>query len=197
MDNSATGKKNSSEKKDEEIVRLIQSGRTGLFDILMERYEKKIVRYARKFLADNEEIMDVIQDIFLKVYENIQSFDTKKKFSTWLYRIAHNELVNVLKKKKKNLVSLSLFDPDIFFPHNLRDCSLDKSINHQDMRRMIDTCLNCLEPKYREPIVLYYFEDLSYQEIADIIQIPIATVGIRIKRAKEKMKPIYQELKKI
>ncbi len=179
---------------DEEIVHLIQSGKVKFLDILIDRYEKKMMRYARKFLIDYENIKDIVQDIFLKVYENIQSFDIKRKFSSWLYRIAHNELVNALKKTKRNPLSLSLFDPDIFFPHNLRDNSLVQHINNQDMRNMIDKCLDNLEPKYREPLILYYFEELSYQEIADIIQIPTSTVGIRLKRAKEKMKSIYKKL---
>lgn len=181
-----------SEKKDEEIARLIQSGQLGFFDILIERYEVKIRRYARKFLSEQEDINDVLQDIFIKVYKNIQGFDPKRKFSSWLYRIAHNELINVLKKKKKN--PLPLFDLDVFFPHYSRNNNnVKQEINRQEMSKMIDKCLAQLSAKYREPMILYYFEDLSYQEIADILEIPISTVGIRLKRAKEIIRKIYQK----
>ena len=178
------------QQSDEEIVAQIQLGGVDLFGVLIERYEKKMMRYARKFLSDSEDIKDVIQEVFIKAYKNIKSFDTKRKFSTWLYRIAHNELINVFKKRK----TLPLFDSDVFLPHNLHDNNLVQQIDRQDMREMIDKCLDQLEPKYRETIVLYYFEELSYKEIADTMQIPISTVGIRIKRGKEKMKSIYEKL---
>jgi len=178
------------QQSDEEIAAQIQSGSVDLFGILIQRYERKMTRYARKFLSDHEDIKDVIQEVFLKTYKNIRSFDTKRKFSTWLYRIAHNELINVLKKRK----TLPLFDLDVFLPRNLHDNNLSQQIDRQDMHEMIDRCLDRLEPKYREAVILYYFEDLTYKEIADTMQIPISTVGIRIKRAKEKMKSIYKKI---
>jgi len=186
---------NTSQKKDEEIVSLIQSGKIEFFDILIERYEAKIKRYSRKFLSDHEDINDVLQNIFIKAYKNIQSFNTKRKFSSWFYRIAHNELVNALKKKSKN--PLPLFNLDTFLPQYFYDKNnLEQDLNQQQMREIVNKCLDKLEPKYKEPIILYYFENLSYQEIADILEIPISTVGIRIKRAKEKMKKFIKKFKK-
>jgi len=177
---------------DSEIVKFIQSGKIDLFGILIERYEMKIKRYARKFLSDQEEINDVVQDIFIKAYKNIQSFDLKRSFSSWFYRIAHNELINALKEKKRS--PLPLFDLDVFFPQYLRgNSNFNEEIDRQYLREMIDKCFDKLEFKYREPIVLYYFEELSYKEISDVMRIPISTVGIRIKRAKDLMKTICQK----
>jgi len=183
----------SSQQKDEEIVRQIQSGKIGLFAVLINRYEDKIKRYSRKFLSDHEDINDVLQDIFIKVYKNIRSFDTKRKFSSWLYRIAHNELINTLKKRKKK--TLSLFDLDILFPQSANDSSnsLNQQIDRKDMEKIIDKCIDQVELKYREPIILYYFGGLNYREIADVMQIPISTVGIRIKRGKEIMRSIFEK----
>lgn len=182
---------NYSQKSDEEIAHLVQLGEIELFGILIERYEEKMKRYARKFLADSEDINDALQEIFLKVYKNIKSFDKKKKFSTWLYRIAHNELVNILKKKKS---VLSFLDLDMFLPAPFDYKSFEQDIDRKEMEKILDKCLDRLEPKYKEPIILFYFENLSYQEIADILEIPVSTVGIRIKRAKEKIRKIYQKL---
>lgn len=182
-----------SQKKDEEIVRLIQSGKVDLFNVLIERYEDKIRRYSRKFISDQDEINDILQNIFIKSYKNIQSFDVKRKFSSWLYRISHNELINALKKRSKN--PLSFFDLDILFPQYLHDKDdFNQKINLQESRDMIDKCLDKLEIKYREPIFLYYFEGLNYKEIADVMHIPISTVGIRIKRAKGIMRSLCQKL---
>ena len=181
-----------SQGNDEEIARLVQIGKADSFNILIGRYEDKIRRYSRKFLSDNVDIDDVLQNIFLKAYENIQSFDTKRKFSSWLYRIAHNELVNTLKKKRRN--PLSFFDLDIIFPQYFYDNSLNQQIDRKDMQEIINKCLDKLGTKYREPIILYYFENLSYQEIAEIMQIPVSTVGIRIKRAKDAIKLICKKI---
>ncbi len=90
------------ELTDEEIVSMIRSGETDSFGILVERYEAKMKRYARKFLFGYEDTEDLIQQVFVKAYVNIRSFDTTRKFSSWLYRIAHNEFINAIRKKKKN-----------------------------------------------------------------------------------------------
>ena len=132
---------------DEEIANFIQSGKSDYFRILIERYEDKMKRYARKFLANREDIEDVIQEVFIKVYKNIQSFDIKRRFSSWIYRIAHNELVNALSKKKK---ILPIFDLDVFLPYSLSSKSLEKEIEEKDLKDIIDKCLSSLE-KYSRP----------------------------------------------
>src|SRR3954470_6961664 len=85
---------------DEQIALAVQSGRSEKFGELVERYEAKLLRYARKFLLDPEDAQDIVQDIFIKAYENLQSFDATRRFSPWIYRIAHNEFVNALKKRE-------------------------------------------------------------------------------------------------
>ena len=176
------------QKSDEKIVESVQSGEVELFGILVERYEEKIKRYSKRFLSNHQDIEDVVQEIFLKAYENIQSFDSKRKFSSWFYRIAHNELVNALKKKKH-----FSFDLDTFLPYLSGDNHLDEGIDFQRMKEVLDQCLEKLEPKYREPIIFFYFENFSYQEISDILQIPVSTVGVGIKRAKEKIKKLINK----
>jgi RNA polymerase sigma-70 factor (ECF subfamily) len=181
------------EKSDEKITSLIQAGNINLFEILVLRYEKKIMRYGRKFLSNYEDIEDTVQEIFLKTYKNIKSFDTKRKFSTWLYRIAHNEFVNVLKKRKKS--PLSFFNFDTFLPQQAIVNDIHQDLFNKEIRQKLDSILNKLDPRYREPIILYYFEEMNYKEISEIMRMPISTVGVRIKRAKEKIKSIYQKLK--
>ena len=177
-----------SEKADEEIARMVQSGNFELFGELVKRYEAKMKRYARKFLNITEDIEDVVQEIFIKVYQNIKSFNPEKKFSSWLYRIAHNEFINALKKHKRRKV-FSFFELDILLPYSVAEND-DTGIDKERIRQAIDKCLDKLEIKYREPIILYYLEELSYKEIADILHIPISTVGIRLKRGRKKLKKL-------
>jgi RNA polymerase sigma-70 factor (ECF subfamily) len=183
------------DENDEEIARRIQAGEEDLFSRLIDRYEAKISRYARKFLSDSDDINDVLQEIFIKVYININSFDVSRKFSPWIYRIAHNELVNALRKKKRNV--LPILNLDVFLPYNLSKTAVEKENDDRDIKRMAETCLDGIDLKYREPIILFYFDELSYKEISEILQIPVSTVGIRIKRGREKMKQIYIKNEKI
>ncbi len=177
-------------ESDEEIAKQVQLNEIELFGILINRYEKKIKRYGGKFLSREEDIEDIVQKIFIKAYRNIQSFDIKRKFSSWLYRIAHNEFVNELKKKKRE--PLNFFDPDIIFPHLP---AREENGIHDIDKEMINKDLSKLPSKYREPIILRYFQELEYKEISDILNIPTSTVGIRLKRGIKKLKEIYERNK--
>lgn len=180
-----------SQLTDEEVVRMVQLGKIESFGILVKRYQIKMLRYARKFLFNHQDIEDLVQEVFVKAYTNIQSFDASRKFSAWLYRIAHNEFINAIKKKGKE--PMPFFDLDTLWPRSLSLEDADKETNKRELRQMLDKCLDKLDFKYREPLVLYYFEGLSYKEIADVLHIPMATVGIRLKRGKEIMKSLFQE----
>lgn len=179
------------ERTDEEVARRVQAGEMEDFGILVKRYEAKIKRYARKFLFGYEDAEDVVQDVFLKAYINIQSFNASQKFSSWLYRIAHNEFINAIKKKGRE--RLSLFDLDALFPHPVAKESLDDDINSRELREALDKILDKVDLKYREVLVLYCFEELNYREIAEVLHIPAATVGVRIKRGRQLIKSLYEQ----
>lgn len=173
---------------DEEIAQKVQRGDTDAFGILVERYEDKMLRYARRFLFGYEDGEDAVQGVFLRSYINIKQFDTTKKFSSWLYRIAHNEFINVIKKKGKE--SLPLFEVDTLFPHLVAQEDSAKDFEQKELKEMLEKHLQKISPKYREILVLYYFEQLGYTEIAEILKIPPSTVGVRLKRAKDSLKKI-------
>jgi RNA polymerase sigma-70 factor (ECF subfamily) len=180
------------DKTDEEIAAMVQSGDLESFSFLVERYEAKLKRYARKFLSNPEDINDVAQEIFIKAYVNIKSFDTDKRFSPWVYRIAHNELVNMLKKKEKN--PLPFFDADTLFPHPISKEETDRKTKEDETKKAINRCLKEIPFKYREPLLLFYMEELNYNEIAEVMRVPISTVGVRLKRGKRMLKSICDKL---
>jgi RNA polymerase sigma-70 factor (ECF subfamily) len=171
------------EKTDEAIAAALQAGDIEAFTLLLERYEQKILRYGRRFLFDFREVEDVVQEVFLKAYQNIQSFDATRKFSSWLYRIAHNEFVNVLRKKGRS--PISFFDPETIFPHPQSKEIPEKDFLDQETKAVLDKALEILPAKYQEPLILHYIEDIDYREIADILHLPVSTVGVRILRAKK------------
>jgi RNA polymerase sigma-70 factor, ECF subfamily len=178
----------SDQKTDEEIIKLVQQGQVELFGLIVKKYQNKLLRYGNKFLNRSEDIEEIVQEIFIKTYINIQSFDLSKKFSSWIYRIAHNEFINALKKKRP----LYFFNLDVFLPHLISKENPEEDIAKKEIQELISGYLTELEPKYKEVLILYYFEDLSYKDISDILHIPISTVGVRIKRAKKIMKNLYE-----
>ncbi len=180
------------EKTDEELVVLVQKGDIPSFSLIVKRYEKKLLRYGRRFLFNYENIEDAVQAIFIKVYENINSFQSTKKFSPWIYRIAHNHFINIIKKTKKE--PFLFFDADIIYSFTNKKNTLN-DIKKEEELKEIDSYLKNINTKYREVIVLYYFEDKNYKEIADILGIPISTVGIRLKRGREQIKKYYEKRK--
>jgi len=177
---------------DEELVMLVRGGDTNKFGDLVERYEAKLLRYGRKFLSRPEDIQDIVQDVFVSTYQNIQSFDSTQRFSPWIYRIAHNAFVNRLKKNSYN--PLVLIDFDTLISHPVYDDPAPREREQKEMSVMIEKGLHNIEPKYREVLILYYLEEMSYKEISDILQIPSGTVGIRLKRAKSALKKVYESM---
>lgn len=175
---------------DEAIVQAVQQGDKEQFGLLMERYESKLLRYGRRFLNTKEDLSDAVQDVFIKTYENIQDFDLTLRFSPWIYRIAHNTFVNKLRSKKD--VSLFSLDIDTLVGHPVHVDPAEKVREQKEIKAMFDTGMGALNASQREIIVLFYLEDFSYQEIADVLRIPIGTVGVRLKRAKDALKEYYQ-----
>lgn len=168
---------------DEQLARMVQDGDTDKFGVLMERYQAKLFRYGKKFLSDRDNIEDVVQDVFIKTYQNINSFDVSQRFSPWIYRIAHNTYINAIKKSITG--PLYLFDFDTIISHTVVEDPIVREREQQEIKEIADKGLSLIEAKYREILILYYIEELSYKEISEILHIPIGTVGVRIMRAKE------------
>ena len=179
---------------DEELAIRIQKGDNECFSVIMERYTEKLTRYGKRFLSNTDNIEDIVQDVFIKTYQNIQDFDTSLKFSSWIYRIAHNAFVNGLKKQQKNIISLPYFDLDIFMSHHIYVDPKIEEREYKGLVEMIEKGLDKLKPKYKEVIILHYIEDMSYKDISDILRIPIGTVGIRVMRGRNHLKKIYTEM---
>lgn len=170
---------------DEDIVLKIQNGDKEAFGFLVDRYEQKLLRYGRKFLAQKEEIQDMVQNVFISAYQNILGFDVTQKFSSWIYRIAHNAFVNALRKSKTDFI---LIDFDTLLSHPVYE-DPDMDLREQkETRELIDKWLEEIPSKYREVLVLHYLEDLPYKDISEILEVPMGTVGVRIKRGKDFLK---------
>jgi RNA polymerase sigma-70 factor (ECF subfamily) len=177
---------------DESLVLKVLKEDKNTYIEIVKRYEEKLSRYIKRFIWDIDDATDVLQNVFIKAYQNLNSFDDSLKFNSWIYRIAHNESVNYLKKNKK--IGISFIDIDFVAPTLFAKEKSDEYVLDKEKKLEIEKVLEKLDVKYREIIVLNFFEDMSYDEISDILKIPISTVGTRVRRAKEKIKT---ELEKI
>jgi len=178
---------------DEEIVFLVQKGKKDHFELIIGRYTDKLNRYLGKFLSNKEDQQDLLQDVFIKCFININSFDIGQKFSPWIYRIAHNEAVNLLKKNSGRPFSFDIFDEALSFTHPKAKEDSESDSEKLLIKKYLDSILEELDSKYKEIIVLYFYEDLSYKDISDILKIPISLVGVRIQRGKKEIKKILEE----
>jgi RNA polymerase sigma-70 factor (ECF subfamily) len=159
------------------------------FGVLIERYEKKLTRYITRLGVKNpDDQLDVLQEIFLKIYRNLNGFDTNLSFSSWAYRIAHNEAVSWYRKKSVRPEGHLVADSDevvslVASKELSADTVVDREINAQELTR----ALNKLEEKYREVLILRFFEHKEYDEISDILQLPIGSVGTLLHRGKKRL----------
>ncbi|OHB14532.1 MAG: hypothetical protein A2431_03305 [Candidatus Zambryskibacteria bacterium RIFOXYC1_FULL_39_10] len=171
---------------DEEIVERVHSSDSNLYAILIERYKNKLLRYATNLVHDQGKASHIVQDAFIKGYVNLNGFNTQKKFSSWIYRIVHNEAINIIKKYQQEVPILDDFDFE-------SDEDTLKEFERKEVAEDVEKCLNSIPLMYSEPLSLYYLDEKSYEEISDILRIPMGTVAIRISRAKKLMKNICQK----
>ncbi len=178
--------KNILKMTDEEIVGIVTKNDKELYSEIVKRYEEKLLRYAGYLVSDSHLAADIVQESFIKAYINLNGFDRKKKFSSWIYRIVHNEAMNAVKKQKKH----TSINENIDFDSGV---DLEDEIIVKEMKQRAHECLERMPIIYREPLSLFYLEEKSYEEISDILRMPVGTVGTRVNRGKILMKKICQK----
>lgn len=174
---------------DEELVASTRKNSKELYSEIIRRYQTKLSHYLCKFIKTNDELEDVLQEIFIKAYRNLFSFDISRKFAPWIYRIARNEALNHIKRNSKLSISIDQIELDII--DNKID--LNRWIDQMILRQQIQTGMATMKDKYREPLILYFFEQRSYEEIGEILRITRSTVGILIMRGKKMLKEFLQK----
>lgn len=181
---------------DNELIGLIKKGHSEIYDEIVKRYEKKLFSYIYRLVGNKEEAEDILQNVFVKAYRNIKTFDIERKFSSWIYRIAHNEAINFLKKRnKKKFISWE----DIVSSKDKMDTKSEERSPidiwiRKEAATEIKEALEMLPIKYREVLVLRYFSEKSYEEIGRMIKSPVNTVGTLINRAKKKLAAVINLL---
>jgi len=175
---------------DSDIISLVLDGDYDIYRLIVERYEAKLMRYSLYLLKDYDIASDVVQEAFIKAYINLRSFNLEKPFSPWIYRILHNGAMNVIKSNKK---TCALGAIDEMGDNFLVKFDADKVIDKRLLDSKVKKCLSEINIKYKEVLLLSFFENLKYEEISDILHIPTSTVGVRIRRGKEALRIVCQK----
>jgi RNA polymerase sigma-70 factor (ECF subfamily) len=170
---------------DEEIVALVCAGDKNKFSLIIQRYQDKLLRYIKRLTNQaSEDGQDILSEVFLSAYANLNGFNPDKKFSSWIYRIAHNKAIDYF-RTHKNIGSLDQDSEELIW--NKETLFEDLEIEKEN-RQIVNDTISKLELKYKEVILLFYFEDKSYQEISDVLHISVSQVGVLIHRAKQQLK---------
>lgn len=185
----------SSSLEDDKFVRRAIEGDQDAFKELMNKYQKPLYFHVLKMVRNHEQVEDLVQEAFMKAFNNLNSYNTNYAFSTWLYRITTNHTIDYLRKKKLNTTSINE-------PVKTRDGEMeiqisdgaetDRNIIRKERKQIIHNAINDLPKKYRRVIEMRHLQELSYQEIADQLDLPLGTVKAHIFRAREML---YKELK--
>ena len=175
-------------KTDEELVVLTLEDRER-YACLILRYEAPLARYVRRISgASDDDIADILQNAFISAYRNLNDFDPSLKFSSWLYRIVHNEAISQYRKQRARPKTILLEEGDDVFELLASEVDVVRDADRTMAARRIREVLDTMDPKYRDVLVLKFLEDKDYREISDILQKPMGTIATLINRAKKQFR---------
>ena len=179
----------SNESTDSELVKRVQKGDKGAFDLLVLKYEHKIVNLVMRYVRDPETALDISQEAFIKAYRALPRFRGDSAFYTWLYRIAVNTAKNYLasQRRKPMDIELDLQDPEQYALHaKLKETDTPEAITlGQELQEVLERAIHALPEDLRTAIILRELDGMSYEEIAETMDCPVGTVRSRIFRARD------------
>jgi RNA polymerase sigma-70 factor, ECF subfamily len=177
------------DNSDARLVEMVQKGDRAAFNLLVQKYQHRVLKLVMRYVRDPAEAEDIAQEAFIKAYRALPSFRGDSAFYTWLYRIAANTAKNVLSSSRRKLVDydMDLQDPEDYAAQVLlKDSDTPEGmLLTEEIRQAVTEAMQQLPDDLREAITLRELEGLSYEEIAEVMGCPIGTVRSRIFRARE------------
>ncbi|MDX1502411.1 MAG: sigma-70 family RNA polymerase sigma factor [Thermoanaerobaculia bacterium] len=181
---------------DTELIAAVLAGKTERYGELVQRYQGRLVNYLFRLLRDYGDANDLAQEVFFKVYQALDRYDSRYRFSTWLFRVAQNAAIDQIRKRRLKLVSMDRPGPEPDdrvweFPSEERDAYGD--LRNRERGDAIQEAIDALPWEYRELIVLRHYAELSYDEIAKMKEMPLGTVKNKLFRGRQMLKTSLAE----
>ena len=180
---------------DYELVQSAVAGREASFEELVRRYQRPIAAYVYRMVGDYDSALDLTQEVFIKVYNSLSRYRSEFKFSTWIYKIAHNAAIDHLRRHavREQTLSGSVEGERREVAIESRRLTPEQESERKERRTEIESVVQLLQSSYRELIVLRHSHDLSYDEIAEVTGLPLGTVKNRLFRAREAMRDLLMQ----
>ena len=175
---------------DRELVASAAQGLEGGFEELVRRYQRPISAYVYRMVGDYDCALDLTQEIFIKIYASLARYRPEFKFSTWIYKIAHNAAIDHLRRnagRERSITNGSESEPQQHVIES-KGLSPEQQSEREERRTEIESVVRLLPTAYRELIVLRHSQDLTYEEIVEVTGLPLGTVKNRLFRAREMMR---------
>jgi RNA polymerase sigma-70 factor (ECF subfamily) len=166
------------DQDDGAVVARCLRGDTAAFALLVERYERVLFSVALRMLGDAEDARDATQDAFVKVYQRLGDYNAEYRFFSWIYRILTNECLNALRARRPH-------EPDV--PETPTTSGALEALELEERRQAVQNAIAGLPPDYRDVLILRHFAELSYEEVADTLAIPLKTVKSRLYTARQQL----------
>lgn len=187
--NSPRKNASASSLEDDALVSEALAGREDSYSTLVDKYQKPLYFHIRKMIKEVELVDDLVQEVFMKAFHNLNSYSNEFAFSTWIYRIATNHTIDYLRKKKLQTLSIdqpyTTKDGDMEIQLPDESFSTDEPVMKKERKAIVQEAIDDLPEKYRLVIEMRHMEEKSYQEIAEILDLPLGTVKAHIFRARE------------
>ena len=175
---------------DPDLVASAAQGVEGGFEELVRRYQRPISGYVYRMVGDYEAALDLTQEIFIKIYGSLSRYRPEFKFSTWIYKIAHNAAIDHLRRNsgRERSIVCGAESETFDLPLESEGLSPEQQSEREERRVEIEMVVRSLPTPYRELVVLRHSQDLTYEEIVDVTGLPLGTVKNRLFRAREMMR---------
>lgn len=185
----ADQKRTESREEDARLIQEALAGKQPAFEKLKKKHHDAVFNLIYRMVREKDEVEDLVQEAFIKAFMSLSSYNNEYAFSTWLYKIATNNCIDYIRRKKLATFSINkpMTSADSEFTFEVPDSSYepDREMIERQKKNLFEEAINSLPPKYRKVIILRHTEEKDYQEIADLLDLPLGTVKAHIFRARE------------
>lgn len=188
-----------SKEEEYEIIQKILGGDVDQFEKLQKKYEKPLILLISKMISNAEDVQDIVQETFIKAFNNLRFFKKEFSFHSWLFKIASNLCIDYLRRQRIQKISIEQSFPnhsedEKHFDYPDKDANIDEKIFVVERDKVLHQAIDMLPVHYKKIITLRYFEELDYQEIAKVLSLPLGTVKVHLFRARKTLLEILKTL---